>query len=498
MTLSTLVNTALTPDPQFADGGADIVFRARRISTPEVENLLPSGYLSKSVSIDVGASASLYASNIYLVAQAEDRDIPTQIGLSTTAFLQQGLVRPHHVVPEQPGRAADQGAGEGREGDGHARRSLPGVGQCDDRDLRHRRHRRQRAGAERALSMGYAQAGATATIDVKSFALVQGGGAVNITSTAEATAAMSATTSRPEQGSVPGLAAQQDKGNTFAASLAVSNANVTSHTTVDQNATVHGGRTVNVRACWATSSPTPRPPPACSPTGPRRSRVGLQFSNADIVTTLSGTVTADQNTPGGEVVKLEFDPTVKAAVYTSDQTIPRLKPGDTVQLTQDMPATTRPANIPAGEWQGLLMPKGTVLVYVGPAVFDSNPTVDGNQPFDLGVNASSLGRGPNPQLVSNNINYRDKSLWQVTSEPLGYVDYANNRIAVFDPETGAINFVAVTEDTVEYSPSRGNSIGGLAPGTYVVIQLKDDPTTAVDESHYIQLAASERTAIAGP
>src|SRR5439155_6297038 len=102
-TLSTLINTTRVVDPSqpgdlgkpvFEDGSNDIVFRARRIGTPELENLLPSGYLSKTVSIDIGAGANLYAGNIYLVTQAEDRDIATQIGLSTTAFLQQGLIGP--------------------------------------------------------------------------------------------------------------------------------------------------------------------------------------------------------------------------------------------------------------------------------------------------------------------------------------------------------------------------------------------------------------------
>src|SRR5207248_660412 len=82
--------------PNFAGGSNDIVFRARRIATPELENLLPSGYLSKTVSIDIGTGANLYAGDIYLVAQAEDRTIATQIGVSTTAFLEQGLIGPIH------------------------------------------------------------------------------------------------------------------------------------------------------------------------------------------------------------------------------------------------------------------------------------------------------------------------------------------------------------------------------------------------------------------
>src|SRR5204863_7713673 len=76
-----------------------------------------------------------------------------------------------------------------------------------------------------------------------------------------------------------------------------------------------------------------------------------------------------------------------------------------------------------------------------------------------------------------------------------YVDTAHDRISVFNTDNDAGNWVVVTEDTVDYSPRFGNSIGGLDPGTYVVVQLTDNPATAVDESHYIKLARTEQQAI---
>src|SRR5207249_7459719 len=63
--------------------GNDIVFRARRIGTTEIENLLPSGYLAKTVEIDIGANAVLRGSSVYLIAQAEDRALATTLGLTT-------------------------------------------------------------------------------------------------------------------------------------------------------------------------------------------------------------------------------------------------------------------------------------------------------------------------------------------------------------------------------------------------------------------------------
>jgi hypothetical protein len=173
------------------------------------------------------------------------------------------------------------------------------------------------------------------------------------------------------------------------------------------------------------------------------------------------------NTEGGEVVKFEFDPTIKAAVYSSDQTIPRLKAGDTVILKTGLSdATVRPSTINAADWEALKMSAGTVVVYVGPTNYDSDGNAaNGQQAFDLGINAA------------NQVNYRDRTLWHVTSEPVGFVDYANSRISVYDNDNEATNWVVVTEDTVDYSPRRGNSIGGLdADKTYFIIQLEDDPT----------------------
>jgi len=41
-----------------------ITFRARRIGTPEFENLLPFGFLNKSVSIDIGHDATLTGNSV--------------------------------------------------------------------------------------------------------------------------------------------------------------------------------------------------------------------------------------------------------------------------------------------------------------------------------------------------------------------------------------------------------------------------------------------------
>ncbi len=451
VTLSTLT------DQNDLSTGNDIVFRARRIGTPEIENLLPSGYLAKSVEIDVGAGATLRASSIYLITQAEDRALEETLGLTTlesqffldpaVSFLQDLVSLPVKVLVKASSAKVTIHDGAQLLAD-----DAVGVYATAGSDAS--------AQAKSALvSLGYSQSDATATIEVQGNVLIEGGGPVNITSDASSTAKMTTETTREEQGSVPGK-----KESGVAASLAVSWARLTSTTTIASTAVVHGGRTVNIRALGETESEA-ESESGLYADGTASLSLGLQFSTANILTQIDGTVTADMNTNGGEVVKFEFDPTVAAAASTSSQTTTRLVPGDTVQVLEEVPITGP---------DDLLMPANTVFRYIGPEVAGQ-------------VNLSVASQ-----------NYRDASLWEVTSEPWGYVDYANNRISVFNTDNDAANWVVVTEDTVEYSPRFGNSIGGLDAGqTYVVISLEDDPTTAVDESHYIQLARTEQEAIDG-
>ena len=265
---------------------------------------------------------------------------------------------------------------------------------CSPTSYRHIRHgsfRRQCSSQSQIVSVGYSQADASATIEIKDGVKIEGGGSINITSDGSATASMSTETAREEQGLLPGTNAVQ-----FAASVAVSKANLISRTTVAETAVIHGGRTVNIRALGEIESEA-EAESGLFANGTAALALGLQFSNADILAKIEGKVTADMNTNGGEVVKFEFDPT----------------------------------------------------------------TTDPTQP--------------------------------------GFIDYDNDRILVYDAGNEATNFVVVTEDTVDYSPRRGDSIGGLDAGqSYYVIALEDDPdTTDVDESHYIQLAKSEAQAIDG-
>ena len=52
----------------------DIVFRARRLNVPQLENLSPLAFVQdKHVSVDIGTGATLTGGGVYLIAQGEDR-----------------------------------------------------------------------------------------------------------------------------------------------------------------------------------------------------------------------------------------------------------------------------------------------------------------------------------------------------------------------------------------------------------------------------------------
>ncbi|MES2101762.1 MAG: LEPR-XLL domain-containing protein, partial [Pseudomonadota bacterium] len=427
----------------------DIVFRARRIGTTEIENLLPSGYLSKSVDIDIGANAVLEGSNVYLIAQAEDRALADVLGLTTLqsqffldpalTFLQDLVSLPVKVLVKASSANVSIHSGAQILAD-----NVIGVYATAGSDA-------SAQAKSQLFSIGYSQADATATITIESDVLIEGGGAVNVTSSAEAVAAMTTETSREEQGSVPGK-----KSNGFAASIAVSWARLTSTVTVAEDAYVHGGRTVNIRALGDVESEA-ESESSLYADGSAALSLALQFSTANVLSQVAGKVQADMNTPGGEVVKFEFDSTLPAAVFKSTDTASRLQTGDTVQLAADIGTTS--------------FKKGTILEYVGPDIATA-------------VNLATQTYVDNP------------TVWKITSEPRGFVDTVNDRIAVFEIGNDVTNWVVVTEDTADYSPRRGDSIGGLDAGqTYVIVTLEDDARTAVDESRYVKLARTEQQAI---
>ena len=452
-------------DQNDLSSGNDIVFRARRVGTTELENLLPSGYLSKSVEINVGAGANLLASSIYLIASAEDRALADTLGLTTLEsqffvdpavnFLQDLIALPIKVMIKASDAKVIIGDGAQLLAD-----NVVGVYSTAASDA-------SASAASSLFSLGYSQSDATATITIGDNVLIEGNGPVNITASASSVASISTETAREEQGSIPGK-----KSSGFAASLAVSWAKLTSTVTVAETAEVHGGRTVNIRALGDIESEA-EASSSLYADGSAALALALQFSTAAILTQVDGKVTADMNTNGGEVVKFEFDPTVAASDYTSSETATRVAPGETVKLVSDMTL-----NLGSGPQT---IKSGTVLMYMGETRRNN-------------VNLSSKSSAGYEETFVNS-DGDTVQLWTISSEPWGYVDTANDRISVFNLDNDAGNWVVVTEDTVQYSPRRGTSIGGLDPGEYVIVSLPDNPATAVDESRYVKLARGEQKAI---
>ena len=157
------------------------------------------------------------------------------------------------------------------------------------------------AAAGSLFSIGYAQATARAVVDIQSGAVLEAGAAAVVTAGATAVAKMSSSTAR-ELASTPNPGAAQ-----IALSLAVSNADVFAEVTVAEDARIEARKTANVVASGKVESDATAESGIFAD-GAAGLAFGLEFSNADIHTTVNGTVIAHQDP--GSVVKIEIDPLV--------------------------------------------------------------------------------------------------------------------------------------------------------------------------------------------
>jgi 6-phosphogluconolactonase (cycloisomerase 2 family) len=396
----------------------------------------------RQVSIDIGANAVLDGGAIYLIAQAEDRSFASLIGasnlldnvlISPLADKVAGLTAmPVKVLVKES--QADIVVHDGARLSADGAIGVYATAKADATGVAY----------GSLFSIGYALGKTTATVDIQSNVLINAGDAVVITAGAESTSHLETNTDRSSE-STPNPGSAQ-----IAVSLAVANADATSHVTVAERATVTAGKTANIGASGVVDSEAVAESSIFSD-GKAGLAFGLQFSRADIQTTVNGKVTAHM--ADGSVVKIEIDPTVSEFDYSSTQTVDGLRPGKTVKVASAVNAD---------------LPSGTIFKYLGT---DLSGSVD---------------------LATSAQNYADVGLWEAHSPNLGYVDLARNMIYV-----GA-NALA-TEDTILYSNRRGNSIAGLVDGSeYVVIKLVDDAATATrDESKWVQLAETEQKAIDG-
>jgi len=427
---------AVRDEVHIVTGDSGIFFRSRLIGVSTFENLLPGFGTNRSVSVDIGQNAVLEGGSIYFVVQAEDRSFAEVIGAGKevanfvldplTNFLGSAVALPVKVLVKQSTATITL-----RSGSQFLSGGTVGMYATATADA-------SGVASSSLVSVGYVQANATATVDIQTGVVIEAGAAAVVTATGTATANISASTSR----SLDPIGALTPDGTSTQVALAVgvSNANVTSTITVAQGASITGGKTANVTAQGSVTSAATGEAGLDSD-GAAGLGFGIELSNATIHTTVNGSVTALAQP--GYTVKNEIDPLLAKSDYTTDQSAFGLMEGKTVELLSDVSDD---------------LPAGTVMKYVGDPVSDT---------VNLAITAQD---------------YTDESLWEITTPPVGYIDYATDRIFLGDT-------ALVTEDVITYTNRRGVSIGGLSDGrTYVLVADGDDPG-------YYWLADNETQAI---
>ena len=161
------------------------------------------------------------------------------------------------------------------------------------------------------FTFGFAQAEATATVDVETGALLEATGAVDVLADGTANASMKAATNRYLGQSPP------DPTQT-SISIAATNAELTATATLAAGARIIAGTTANFRATGTITSSASGSAGSYN-NGTVGIGIGLDFSSATVNTDVQGAITADVGPGSG--VKLMIDPTVtcSAATVASDE-----------------------------------------------------------------------------------------------------------------------------------------------------------------------------------
>ncbi|MBS3951841.1 MAG: LEPR-XLL domain-containing protein, partial [Methylomicrobium sp.] len=421
-------------------GDDGIFFRNRDIGVATFENLSPILPTTRNVSVDIGKNAILEGGSIYFVLQAEDKSFSDIIGASNevskfvieplTGLLEGAVSMPVKILVKKS--EAKITVKEGAQLLSAGTLGMYATAVSDSSG----------AASSSLISIGYAQAKAYADIQIQKDVVITAADAVVITSTANSTANISASTTR-EVSSTPNPGSKQ-----IALAIGVANADVVSYVTVAEGAAITAGKTANVTAGGDINAEASAEAGMYAE-GAAGLAFGIEISNADIHTIVNGSITALMEP--GAVVKLEIDPTVKGFDYKSTQTINRLENGKVVKLMNDFNDD---------------LPKGTLLTYIGNT---RNGSID-LTPEGTGAGFSTTGE-----------NYADDSIWEIKTPDFGYVDYDFDRVYLGDT-------ALVTEDTITYANRRGTSIGNMVDGReYYVIQD--------DVDGYYKFAETETQAI---
>ena len=287
VTLSTLGTTS-----------GDVTVLAHEFSL-KIANVSPVYVDSNSASITLGDNSVITARNVALRAWAYDAItlgavLPGELSVYTVAALEALIPRlvslPVKVLVKEAIATVSVGAGAQI----LATHNIQVFAQADV------------SASGRAVSMlfsvGYTEATATATVTVAANALIQGGGAVDVFSSATGVAYMVSSTTR-QLGD-----AAFDRTQT-ALSIAITNADVTSTATLAAGAAISAGLTANFRALGTVVSSASATAGNYSD-GTAGIATAIQLSDATITTTVDGDITAAAG-PGSST-KIAIDPTVAA------------------------------------------------------------------------------------------------------------------------------------------------------------------------------------------
>ena len=282
----------------------DICFRARLLGIAELENLMPLGFgTDRMVDITIGKYAQLKGYGLWLFSQAEDKSIADTAGATKEVenFVIQPLMDAIGDLFALPVKVLVKNCTATvtfREGAQLIATGPIGIYATAAADA---------TGVAKGslFSIGYSQANAYADITIETGVRIQAAEAVVITSSGEAKAGMKVETehkidSTPNPGG---------GGAQIAIALGVSYANAYSHVTVAQSAVIAAGRTANVTAKGKVESEA-EAESGLFADGKAGLAFGLEFSKADIKTTVDGTIIALCDPVGGYTVKIEIDPTV--------------------------------------------------------------------------------------------------------------------------------------------------------------------------------------------
>jgi hypothetical protein len=367
---------------------SDLTFRARLVGISTLENLLPAFGTDRDVSIDIGAGATINADGgIYLIAEAVDQSLADTVGASKEVdnFIIAPLADKVAGLTALPVKVlvksstATIAVHDGAQLIGTETVGLYATAGTDAGGV-----------AKGSLfSIGYAQATSHASVDVGQNVTITSGAAIVITASGEAEASMDASTDRTLE-STPNPGSKQ-----VALALAVSYADSYSHVTVAKGSTIEAQKTANIVAGGSVKSEA-KAESGIFADGAAGLAFGLQFSKADILTTIDGTVVAHM--VPGSVVKIEIDPleTDPSKVGYIDYARDMIHVGDSSLVTEDIVTYTNRRGTSIG---GLVDGREYFVVNVG-----DDETVAADSPSEwiklAGTDIQAIRAGIDPKKFS--------------------------------------------------------------------------------------------------